>query len=207
MPQLTPQQTFNQFVPPSAVDYCILLWHENKFDLKITKKRLTKLGDYKYDFRTKRHTITINHDINKYGFLITYLHEIAHLKAFNKYGNKILPHGIEWKAEFQILLKPVLNASTFPESIYKALTNYIINPKASSCSDPVLAEAIRSYNVKKKGFSLIEIEQGEKFIFSNRVFIKEEIKRTRYVCQEVKTGKRYLIPKIAEVVKIEKEGL
>lgn len=203
MPQITPQETFNRFVPQSAVEYCVRLWHENKFDLKITQKRATKLGDYRYDFRSKRHTITVNHDLNKYGFLITYLHEIAHLKAFNKYGHKILPHGQEWKLEFQMLVKPTLNTSTFPDKILKALTDYIVNPKASSCSDPVLTEAIRSFNVRNTESSLLELKPGEKFVFNNRVFIKEEIKRTRYICQEVKTGKRYLIPKIAEVKKVE----
>lgn len=203
MPQITPQETFNRFVPQSAVEYCVRLWHENKFDLKITQKRATKLGDYRYDFKSKRHTITINHDLNKYGFLVTYLHEVAHLKAFNKHGHKILPHGQEWKLEFQILVKPTLNTSTFPDRILKALTDYIVNPKASSCSDPVLTEAIRSFNVRNTESSLLELKPGEKFVFNNRVFIKEEIKRTRYICQEVKTGKRYLIPKIAEVKKVE----
>lgn len=202
MHSLTPQQTFIKFVPPAAVEYCVYLWHENKFDLKITPKRLTKLGDYRYDYSTKRHTITVNHDINCFGFLITYLHEIAHLKAFKKYGNRILPHGMEWKKEFQLLVKPVLNLDTFPERIYDALNNYMTNPKASSCSDPNLTAAIRSFNKKKNEISLHELSPGEKFVFNKRVFIKEEIKRTRYICMEVKTGKRFLIPKIAEVKKM-----
>lgn len=170
MPNLTPQQTFTRFVPPAAVDYCIYLWNENKFNLKITKKRLTKLGDYRYDFRTERHTITINHDLNPYGFIITYLHEIAHLKAFNKYGNTIMPHGKEWKKEFQLLLKPVHNTQVFPESIFNALSDYIINPKASSCSDPVLMQSIRTFNSKKSGVSLLELSPGEKFVFQTRIF-------------------------------------
>jgi hypothetical protein len=202
MPQLTPQQTFTRFVPAAAVDYCIYLWKTSKFDLKITEKRATKLGDYRYNYQTKRHTITINHDLNKFGFLVTYLHEIAHLVTFNKYGNKVLPHGQKWKFEFQQLVKPVLNSETFPDKVLGALRNYISNPKASSCSDPNLTEAIRSFDKEKPEISLVNLPQGERFYFQNRIFIKEELRRTRYVCQEVKTGKKYLIPKIAEVIKV-----
>jgi SprT protein len=205
MPQLTPQDTFSRFVPAAAVSYCIQLWHECKFDLKITPRRSTKLGDYRYDYQTKRHTISINHDLNKFGFLVTYLHEIAHLKTFNKFGNKVLPHGSEWKKEFQILVAPILNSETFPDKVFFALKKYISNPKASSCSDPSLTEAIRSFDKDKPEISLIKLGQGEKFYFQNRVFIKEELRRTRYVCQEVKTGKKYLIPKIAEVIKVDEQ--
>jgi hypothetical protein len=122
--------------------------------------------------------------------------------TFNKYGNKVLPHGQKWKFEFQQLVKPVLNSETFPDKVLGALRNYISNPKASSCSDPNLAEAIRSFDKEKPEISLVNLPQGERFYFQNRIFIKEELRRTRYVCQEVKTGKKYLIPKIAEVIKV-----
>lgn len=149
MPKVSPEEAFHKFVPPTAVTYCSKLWYDNNFDLKITPKRSTKLGDYKYDFLKKTHTISVNHDLNRYGFLITYLHEIAHLKTFKKYSTRVLPHGNEWKLEFQKLVEPILNKETFPDKIFYALSKYMSNPKASSCSDSNLLLAIRSFDEKE----------------------------------------------------------
>ncbi|KAJ1511060.1 hypothetical protein HMI54_001083, partial [Coelomomyces lativittatus] len=93
-------------------------------------------------------------------------------------GNKVLPHGQEWKWEFQQLVRPILNSETFPDKVLSALRNYISNPKASSCSDPSLTEAIRAFDKEKPEISLVNLPQGEKFYFQNRIFIKEELRRT-----------------------------
>jgi predicted SprT family Zn-dependent metalloprotease len=36
---------------------------------------------------------TVNSNLNKYKFLITLIHEISHLVAFEKFGRNIKPHG------------------------------------------------------------------------------------------------------------------
>jgi predicted SprT family Zn-dependent metalloprotease len=43
-----------------------------------------------------KHEITVNSNLNKYKFLITLIHEISHLVAFEKFGRNIKPHGNEW---------------------------------------------------------------------------------------------------------------
>jgi predicted SprT family Zn-dependent metalloprotease len=39
--------------------------------------------------------------------LITLIHEISHLVAFEKFGRNIKPHGNEWKYSFQRLMIPI----------------------------------------------------------------------------------------------------
>ncbi|MFN6944762.1 MAG: transcription elongation protein SprT, partial [Cytophagaceae bacterium] len=189
-----------KYLPGEAVTYCANLWLDHKFDFKVTRKRATKLGDYRYYFQTKRHCITINGDLNPYAFLVTYLHEVAHLKTNLAHGMKIKPHGTEWKNNFSALLIPV--KEIFPEVILEPLEKYIKNPKASSCSDFELLKALSSFDDHVQGVFLSDVSAGEIFTFNKRVFVKEEKRRTRSLCKEVKTGRKYLIPDSARIIPV-----
>ncbi len=190
---------FTRFVPEGAVEYCDTLYQQLNFEFKIKKGRLTKLGDYRYIRKTKEHIITINNDLNPFAFLITYLHEVAHLITFNEYKGRVSPHGKEWKEHFTKLAKPTLREEVFPPQILSALSNYFKNPKASSCSDPHLFKTLRLFDEPSNKITLEEIPMGKEFRFNKRTFIKEEKRRTRWVCTETITKRKYLIPSIAEV--------
>lgn len=71
-----------KYVPPASTDYCHQLLYRYGFRLKITRSRKTKLGDYRFLSVQKKHVITVNHDLNPFQFLITYIHEVAHLVTF-----------------------------------------------------------------------------------------------------------------------------
>ncbi|MBX9852347.1 MAG: SprT-like domain-containing protein [Cytophagaceae bacterium] len=186
-------------IPSHSVSYCYSLWNNFKFNFQVTKKRATKLGDYRYYIAEESHTITVNGDLNKFTFLVTFLHEVAHLNVQLQYGNNIKPHGEEWKNEFKKLLVPVMNEETFPSGILQALKVYLVNPKASSCSDINLLKALSEHDAKKDLMFLSEIGKGATFCFNKKYFIKESIKRTRAICKEVKTGRRFYIPEAAQV--------
>lgn len=47
-----------------------------------------------------------------------------------------------------------------------------------------------------------DLEEGEIFLFGKRKFKKEKLRRTRFVCQDLTNGRRYLISKIATVEKV-----
>lgn len=189
-------------VPENVVHYCYDLWIQYPFHFKITRSRKSRYGDFRYSPGNKLSTITVNHDLNKYAFLITYIHEIAHLLTFRKYGSKVAPHGSEWKSNFRALLLPICNDLVFPPEILTPLRKYMTNPKASSCGDPELYKALRSFDnlhTNKDLIHLSELEDGVTFLFKKRTFMKEQKRRTRSLCQEVSTGKKYLIPDIALV--------
>ncbi len=191
-------QVFGKFVPPSSVRYCNRLYEKLAFELKIKKARQTKLGDYRYDNHSGKHTISINNDLNSYAFLVTYLHEVAHLVAFKKYGTLPLPHGVEWKQCFKEVAGPLLIEGVFHPQVLQVLIRYFKNPRASSCSDPILYNVLRKFDANDS-LQLKDVRVGEEFFFNKRHFRKLEKKRTRSICLELKTGKKYAVAEIAGV--------
>lgn len=200
------QQVFERFVPEHAVPYCLRLWEYFGFEFKIKRSRQTKLGDYRYTPKTKIHTITINNDLNPYSFLVTYLHEVAHLVTFKEHGHKVNPHGLEWKQSFKKVAKPVLNETVFPTPVLHALTSYFKNPKAASCSDPVLYKILKGFDAPNGKVLLKKLDAGTHFDFNGKQFTKLEKRRTRSVCLEMRTQRRFLISDLAEVKPIEVIG-
>ena len=195
---MTSREVFEKFVPQTAVSYCNKLYEKIGFEFKIKKARQTKLGDYRFDPNSNRHTITINNDLNPYSFLVTYLHEVAHLIAFKKYGNRVQPHGKEWKQCFTEIAEPMLSGQVFDQRILMALSKYFKNPKASSCSDPMLYNILKKFD-NKETLQLKDIAIRQSFVFNKRQFKKLEKKRTRSICLELKTNRKYAIAEIAEV--------
>lgn len=204
MPENTFYKLLNQHIPDNAVHYAYDLWVTYRFNFKVTRKRNSKYGDYRFDPRKNTHTITVNGDMNRYAFLLTYIHEVAHLVAYHRSGRKIAPHGVEWKQTFQELMSPVLSSLVFPDDILEALRRHMKNPKATSSSDPHLNICLRKYDDNAGLVHLGEINNGELFKFNTRVFKKESLRRTRILCQEVNSGRKYLISKIALVENLKK---
>lgn len=191
-----------QKIPANAVQYCWDLWHEDPFHFTVTRSRSSKLGDFRYRPDRKLQQITINHDLNPYQFLITYIHEVAHHRAFKRYGRAIKPHGIEWKTTFQKLMSPMLSDLVFPKDILLPLKRYLVNPKASTGADIFLSREVRKYDIKEADLFvtyLSDVKVGNHFTLRGRQFQKESTRRTRILCLEVKTGRKYLISGNAEV--------
>lgn len=192
-----------QQVPPNAVQYCWDLWYQDPFHFIISKSRSSKLGDFRYRADRQVQQITINHDLNPYQFLITYIHEVAHYRAFTQYGLAIKPHGREWKMAFQKLMSPMLSDLVFPKDVLLPLKQYLINPKASTGADIFLSREIRKYNLREDNRTVIylsDLKSGTSFHLKGRKFKKEATRRTRILCLEVKTGRKYLISANAEVM-------
>ncbi|HRG60070.1 MAG TPA: SprT-like domain-containing protein [Bacteroidia bacterium] len=200
------KKILSKFLPEQSVQTIAIWVRHYNFDLKITHSRSTKLGDYRSPFKGQRHKITINHNLNKFAFLITLVHEVAHLTAFEKFSHNIKPHGEEWKNEYKKLMQPFLNESILPMDVQIALKNYLINPAASSCADENLLRTLRKYD--KPNESLVHLEDLPfKTIFKisgSRYFEKGEKLRKRYKCVELSTKRIYLFSPVAEVAPVQK---
>lgn len=193
-------------LPSLAVSYCMKLWQETPFAFHVKRPRNSKLGDFRYRKGQKYQTITINSDLNPFQFLLTFIHEVAHLRTFEKLGVHHSPHGTEWKAMFQALMEPVLYESVFPKDILIPLKLHMRNPSASSAKDLFLMKEISKYDhfeKKKDSIFLSDIRQGIEFELAGRCFKKLETRRTRVLCEETSTGKRYLIALMAKVKPLE----
>ena len=169
---------------------------------KISKSRVTKIGDYRAPYKGETHQITVNHELNEFAFLITTVHEFAHLKTWQEYRGKVRPHGEEWKKNFKFLMKPFFKLNIFPEPVLMALIRYMDNPAASSCTDIHLYRTLRQYDLKTVHSETIESIANHSFfkIKNGRTFQKLEKLRKRYKCKELPSGKLYLFSPIAEVI-------
>lgn len=200
--QEAPLHQLQSYLPDGCLDDVLYYLQLHKVHLTITRERKTVLGDYRNSFADKNHRISVNGNLNKYAFLITLLHELAHLFTFEKFGNRVQAHGQEWKNEYSKVLAQFLLKKIFPDDIQKALYKTLQNPAASSCADTSLLRVLHKYDNNKEGVTLIEtLPSGNLFaIKGGRIFRKEEKVRKRYKCVEVKTGKIYLFSPVYEVI-------
>ena len=199
--QEAPLNHLESFLPPgtySAVEEYLRLY---KIHLTISRHRKSILGDYRHRTHFSNHRISVNGSLNKYSFLITLLHEIAHLLTFEKFSNKVMAHGNEWKAIYGSLLKQFVENKIFPADIEKELLSSLKNPAASSCAEDDLIRVLRKYDANTNGYKLVEeLPQNSLFkLDDGKIFKKGEKQRKRFKCEEVTTGKIYLFSPVYEV--------
>jgi len=99
-------------------------------------------------------------------------------------------------------MSPMLSDLVFPKDILLPLKRYLVNPKASTGADIFLSREVRKYDLPeddRRITYLSDIKLGQQFTLRGRRFQKESIRRTRILCLEIKTGKKYLISGNAEV--------
>jgi SprT protein len=189
------------YLPPGTYEPVIQFLTQYKVHLTITKERKSILGDYRHKTHHANHRITINSTLNIYSFLITLLHELAHLLTFEQYGNRVQSHGKEWKMIFGQLLQQFVSSKVFPAEIEIELLRTLRNPAATSCAEDDLLRVLRKYDPRESHHRLVEeIPIHAKFRTSDgRVFQKGHKLRKRYKCVEVGTGREYLFSPVYEV--------
>ncbi len=192
--------TLQDFLPPNTYEPVTAYLHHYRVHLTVARERKSILGDYRHRTHGKNHRISVNGNLNRYAFLITLLHELAHLLSFENFGNRIAPHGREWKQVFGQLLAQFIEHNVFPDDITKALKQSLHDPAASSCSDEDLLRVLKRYDEKDKHLVFVEsIPEGALFkTHDGKVFKKGERIRKRYKCEEVNTKKIYLFSPIYE---------
>lgn len=192
-------ETLTKYLPQAAVAPTFELIRTYSVHLKIVNERVTRHGDYR-KMPNGQHQITVNANLNKYRFLITLVHEIAHLVAFTKYGRRIKPHGREWKQTFQFLMLPFLRPEVFPPALLPLLAVHFKNAKASSDTDAKLSLALKQYDAPNDKNYIFEIPMGGLFrLYNGKVFKRGNKRVKRYECLEISTGKMYLFNPNAEV--------
>ncbi len=180
------------FIPVNAKENVRDLINKHKLNIIIVSERKTKRGDFRvYSNGFKK--ITINQDSNKFRFLITLLHEISHQLVYQKFGNNIKPHGIEWKKKFKEISEPFLFETIFPLSILDAFKTYLKNPKSSTDLDKELTISLTKFDTLEDYFFIDQLEMGQLFMHRRKeIFKKISKKRKRYVCEKISNGKLYL---------------
>jgi SprT protein len=196
-----PLDYLRRWIPAEAAPPILEYLNHYQVHLTITRERKSVLGDYRHATHTSNHRISVNGNLNHYSFLITLIHELAHLVTFMEYGNGVQSHGREWKKIYRKILEEFIPLSVFPADVLKALKKNLHDLPASSCADEGLMRVLRRYDADKDGLLLVEqIPDGGCFALEDkRVFRKGKKLRKRYQCIEVATGKLYLFSPIYEV--------
>lgn len=196
-----PLSAISKFIPAEAAPSILDYLHRYNVHLTITRNRKSVLGDYRHATSYKTHRISVNGTLNTYSFLITLIHELAHLVTFMQFRHTVDPHGREWKNVYAALLKDFLRPSIFPPDILQALQQSLHDLPASSCSDEKLMRVLRRHDPQQNGMVLVEqVAEGKLFdAGEGKLFRKGKKLRKRYQCTEVATGKLYLFSPIYEV--------
>jgi SprT protein len=195
------------FIPAHTFEMVMPYFRQHRIHLTLTRERKSVLGDYRNPTKDiPYHQVTVNINLNKYNFLITLLHELAHMLTYEHFKNSVAPHGTEWKTQFRHVLIPFIGKQIFPADIERALKAYINNPAASTCSDTRLYKALYKYDEPKPGHLLVDdLEVGQWFEADGRIFEKVEQLRTRCRCKEISTQKMYLFQGIVEVRQVRRD--
>jgi SprT protein len=199
--------SFAAYMPEGAFAMIKPWFEKYVIKLTITKARKSILGNYLHPHTGHpHHAITINGNQNKYSFLVTLVHELAHLEAFVRYKNNIAPHGREWQAIYRDLMNGYLGKNIFPEPLERVLTQSLQKVKAGSCSDPVLHKALSAYDEELiEGLKFLdELPLNSYFVTKEgRVFQSLEKRRTRFLCKDIASARNYYISGVLKVKPIE----
>lgn len=212
------EKALSPFFVSAALGKVVELIDAHGVHIKITKQRNSKLGDYRapHPLVSEYHCISMNENLNPHAFLITFIHEWAHLEVYKKYGHRVQAHGQEWKSMFALLMKPFMNEVVFPLDILQALKGYFTHTYAATMRDLHLQRVLDSYGTRasyseRKERQLNEIEnsnneyfveqiqENDCFIYQNRTFLRKEKLRKNYICIDKETGATYRFHPLAKV--------
>ncbi len=198
-------KVLKKYLPKAALEYCCELIILYKLHLHIEVERKDRLGDYSPHLG-HGNRISINHNLNPYDFLITFIHELAHHVTHKKYGPNHQSHGDEWKHEFKNCMRPVVMMKIFPPDIEAPLIKHMKMPKYTHSGDVMLMKALMKYNTGKQDILLDDLAPNSIFKMTARskmVLRKLSKLRTYIMCEDIATGKKYKVHAIAKVLPVQ----
>ena len=189
------------YLPKGALALLEPLLNKYPLQVLVAKPRTSKFGDYRFPQKAGTHRISVNGNLNPYHFLITLIHEYAHLEAYAVHGKKINPHGEEWKETFRQNSAIFLEQNLFPPDVAQAFTNSLLKGHASSASSLELMRILKGYDSKDNILHqhLEELDEGTHFILNQKIFRKGAKSRKRFKCEEIRSRRFYMVHPLAEV--------
>jgi len=169
--------------------------------LKLSRSRSTKHGDFRFPRNGLPAVITLNHDMHPVEFMITLSHELAHYRAWKRYGRSIRPHGEQWKHEFRWMLKEMIESGILEPEVSRAIYQCYFKREriGSSAGEPILR--VLGKAGKDSGFTRVaDIPEGTVFRLRNgKVLVKGIKLRSRFRCRDPKSGRDYSVSPMAEI--------
>jgi SprT protein len=203
------------FIPENSAGYILDWFQLNLVHLRISKTRSSKFGDYRPPVKTFPARISVNRNLNKFDFLITLVHEMAHHEVWTEFFGLVpgfgihqrkrrpRPHGKEWKTHYRRLMEPLMKESIFPAEVLQQLFSHFNNLRSSSKSNEHLIFALKKYDVPDDAVFIESLEYDAVFTLpAGRKFRKREKLRKRYRCVCLDNGRIYLFSPMARVMPV-----
>ena len=194
-------EKLNKYLIPGALEFVNEWCAGYAVHLEIKNARETKLGDYRK--MHGRHHITLNYGLDSELSFHILTHEIAHMHARVKYGNSIQPHGKEWKRIFAGLILQTLHL--YEPEFQLILKDFARNPRAGYYAYQPLVNYFQMKENPER-VSLKDLPEGAVFKSGRKIFKKGNKRKIRYICTDLKTGKKYSVHPLApvdQVIKIQ----
>ena len=193
-------QEITAHLPKNADQFLVQWIKDYPVEIYLKRARKTKLGDYQQ--RHGKHYISVNQGLDIYLTFFILTHEIAHLHAREKFGRKIQPHGKEWKNVFADLIYQTLHI--YPAELQHILKKFAQNPRANFYAYAPLVKYFH-HSEEKRAILLKDVPMGQKFRLRNKIYRKGQLRKIRYLCKELSTGKMYTIHSLAPIEEIFEE--
>jgi SprT protein len=183
----------------------VMNWLDGKpVSMRVTRKRRSKLGDYRPPSKDRIHRISVNGDLNPYEFLITLTHEIAHMAVWERYGRRARPHGKAWKAQYSLMLASLLDHGIFPEEMQPLVQKQVAHPRANSHGHSDMVRHLQGDSDGDDGVFLEDLPEGTIFrLQGGRKFRKQEKLRKWYRCTSMDNHRLYRISPVARVYPVD----
>ncbi len=182
------------------VSKVLLMFREHRAVLRITRARSSKIGDYRPPRNRLPHRISVNHNLNPHEFLLTLIHELAHMECWLRYGKHAKPHGSEWNMIFKKLLNEFDKPGLFPENIRQAIAQFSQHGLSFQQGNEALKRALRSFDSISDLPTVEEIDNSEIFTYHNRRYRKIHKVRKRIKCMCLNDNKLYTFGPFTRVI-------
>lgn len=190
-------------LPPSAVDWVYAYLDRHRVHFYITRGRRSKYGDYRWpQGEHNYHEMSVNGDLPPLFFLWVFLHEAAHLETHLLHRGAA-PHGHEWQAEYARLM--TLTVDFFPPEVQPSISRL-------ASRIPLNRKLMREVEMRLRGgvdpsaVHLDDLPAGTLFRLAAKpdiLFRSVERRRTRWLCVDMQSGRRYTVSATAEVTPAE----
>jgi hypothetical protein len=173
------------FLPFDFQKYILGKIKSEGIHFRISRPRKSKIGDYKYNYLKKSHSISVNINLSEIQFLVTFIHELAHKKCFDLFVGKVFSHGEEWKNIFVELLIEARNELILSPEWDDVLMSNVKRPKATFTRyDEINENCVLVLNLAVE--SKFELRNGRRFQLVKKI-------RTRYLCTDLNNGQLYSV--------------